>query len=99
MIEQIGEDDLEKAKRAQRLVNAYNRLFASEDGKKVLQDLKASFGFNQPAFIPLPSGYDATHAAIRDGQRQVILHIEAQLSAVAIGDGNLEKPKATVEIE
>ena len=50
----------------------------TEAGKEVMEHLKKVFGFDSPAFIPAPDGsYDPLKAAIRDGQRQVILHIES----------------------
>ena len=90
-------DELKKAKEAQRLVNAYRRLFGSEEGKLVLEDLKARFGTQMPTFIPKgDGGFDPLWAAIRDGQRQVVIHIEHQMSLPAAGDGNVEKPQAKV---
>ncbi len=57
-------------------VKAYG-LFASPGGQKILEDLKARFGVDAPAFIDVPGQpFDPIRAAIRDGQRQVILHIE-----------------------
>lgn len=87
---------MENARAAQRLVNAYHRLFGCRDGKLVLADIRKSFGAHLPAFIPLERGrgleYDPLHAAIRDGQRQVILHIEHKLNLSAKGDSDVEKP-------
>lgn len=90
-------DPLDKAKHDQRVINAYIQLFKSEDGKIVLKDLKARFGADQPAFIPrADGGYDPLWAAVRDGQRQVLIHIEFQTSLPFQGDGNVEKPQANV---
>ena len=53
-------------------------VLTTEAGKLVVDHLKKSFGFDSPAFISGQDGsYDTHKAAIRDGQRQVILHIEA----------------------
>jgi hypothetical protein len=53
-------------------------VLTSESGKEVVEHLKKSFGFDSPAFIANREGnYDPLKAAIRDGQRQVILHIES----------------------
>jgi hypothetical protein len=53
-------------------------VLTTEAGQEVMDNLKKSFGFDSPAFIPSADGsYDPLKAAIRDGQRQVILHIEA----------------------
>jgi hypothetical protein len=84
---------LETARKAQRTVNAYHRTFNSEHGKAVLDDLEKVFGTNKPAFLP---GSDALQAAIRDGQRQVKLHIDAKLVVPAAGDADIEKPTTQV---
>ena len=92
---------LEKAKKAQRIGNAFRRLFATEDGKLALDHIRETFGLHMPAFIPQERGrhceYDPIHAAIRDGQRQVLLHIEAILAAPSVGDANIETPKTRVK--
>jgi hypothetical protein len=92
---------IEKAKKSQRIGNAFRRLFATEDGKLVLDHIRETFGLHMPAFIPQERGrhceYDPIHAAIRDGQRQVLLHIEAILAAPSAGDGNIETPKTRVK--
>jgi hypothetical protein len=92
---------IEKAKKAQRIGNAFRRLFATEDGKLVLDHIRETFGLHMPAFIPQERGrhceYDPIHAAIRDGQRQVLLHIESILAAPSVGDGNIETPKTRVK--
>jgi hypothetical protein len=55
---------------------AFRRVFSSEDGMKVLTHLSEVFGMDKPAFLPNHlGGYDPTHAAMRDGQRSVLLHI------------------------
>ena len=85
----------ERAKAAQRIVNAYHRIFLSADGRTVLADLATVFGTSKPAFLAGPSGsYDGIKAAIRDGQRSVILHIEHVLCLSAKGDNEVEsEPK------
>ena len=47
-------------------------------------------------FLP---GYDYNPvvAALRDGQRGVILHIETMLKRPAIADANIEEPKRKVK--
>ena len=100
MSDEITAEDIERAKERQRTINAYHRLFAGEDGQRVLEDLKGNFGFKHPAFLPRRAGgYDPYHAAIRDGQRQVLLHIESILAAEVIGDANIETPQVTVKTE
>jgi hypothetical protein len=90
-------DAIDKAKHAQRVINAYRRLFKTEAGRLVMEDLKAKFGTNQPAFIPKQDGgFDPLWAAVRDGQRQVVIHIEFQTYLPFRGDGNIEKPQARI---
>ena len=92
---------IEKAKKSQRIGNAFRRLFATEDGKLVLENIREAFGLHMPAFIPQERGrhceYDPIHAAIRDGQRQVLLHIETILALPSVGDGNIKTPKTRVK--
>lgn len=94
-------DPLEKARKAQRIVNAYHRVFGSADGKLIMEDIKAAFGVDFPAFIPQERGrhmeFDPYHAAIRDGQRQVFLHVMARLSAPAAGDDEPKVKRARVK--
>jgi len=98
MSDEITLEDIQRAKERQRTINAYHRTFSSDDGKRVLEDLKTVFGFKFPTFVPRQGGeYDTHHAAIRDGQRQVILHVETVLSEEAIGDANVEQPQVTVK--
>lgn len=97
----MSEALIEKAKKAQRIGNAFRRMFATEDGKLALEHIRETFGLHMPAFIPQERGrhceYDPIHAAIRDGQRQVLLHIEAILAAPTVGDGNIQTPKTRVK--
>lgn len=91
----------DKAKNEKRLkdeqivINAFHRVFKSDDGKMVLAFLDGQFGMKSPAFIPKPDGsYDPYHAAIRDGQRSVKVQIEHILTMPCQGDANIQaKPK------
>lgn len=57
-------------------IKAY-ALFASPAGQQILEDIRARFGADAPVFIETPGQpFDPIRAAIRDGQRQVILHIQ-----------------------
>jgi hypothetical protein len=94
MIESAKE--LDRKRDVLRTVLAYKRLFQSADGKLVLADFRKAFGMEMPAFIPNASGYDPLHAAVRDGQRSVLLHIQAKLEAATEADGNNDKPKTKV---
>jgi hypothetical protein len=94
--EQRAKSNLDRARQAQRTVNAYHRTFHGPDGQAVIDDLINSFGVNIPAFLPTatrpgePVKYDPFYAAIRDGQRSVLLHINSKLHARVEGDANLE---------
>jgi hypothetical protein len=87
----------DRARRMQRIVNAYHRVFRSPDGELVLADLTAAFGFNLPTFLatgtkPGEIKYNRTYAAIRDGQRQVYLHIQTRLDTPVRGDADFDLP-------
>jgi hypothetical protein len=92
-----NDKELERQKDLQRITNAYHRVFGSEDGKAVLANLKAYFRMNRPAFErSLTHAYDPIAAALRDGQREVILFIDHKLSQPVQADGDIETPKTTV---
>ena len=88
------EEKLRRERESQQVVNAYHRVFTSEDGQRVLADIWKVFGLAMPILIPFlrDGGFDMLHAAKRDGQADVYRHIRAKLDAVPKGD-NIEKPK------
>jgi hypothetical protein len=89
--------ELERSKNLQRINNAYRRCFESEDGKLVLDNLKAYFRLNRPAFErALGRPFDPIAAAVRDGQREVILFVEYKLSLPVVGDADVERPTTEV---
>jgi hypothetical protein len=89
--------ELERSRAIQRLTNAYHRVFGSEDGKLVVENLKAYFRMNRPAFErTLGRTFDPLAAAVRDGQREVILFIEHKLSQPVVGDADVEQPATEV---
>lgn len=91
-----NDKELERQRELQRLTNAYHRVFTSEDGQTVLQNLKAYFRLNRPAFERgIAHAYDPIAAALRDGQREIILFIEHKLSLPVVAD-DAETPKTTV---
>jgi len=95
---------IEARKRKQRIVNAYHRVFNSEDGKTILADLAAAFGWEKPAFLNLTAAkgetsYCPIHAAKRDGQRDIKLHIEAFLRESVNGDANIKQAKPATKTE
>lgn len=92
-----NDKELERQKDLQRITNAYHRVFTSEDGKAVLANLKAYFRMNRPAFErSLTHAYDPIAAALRDGQREVILFIDHKLAQPVQADGDIDQPKTTV---
>lgn len=92
---------IEKRKRRQATINAFHRTFATKDGKIALDVLRAAFKTDQPAFLNVGGKegvrYDPLHAAKRDGQRDVILQIDAYLREPIEGDGNIETAKPRVK--
>jgi hypothetical protein len=69
--------DLEKKVRTKKTLLSYG-IINTPDGDLLLQDLDRAFGFHYPAFLPGADGtLDPIRAAVRDGQRQVLLHIRA----------------------
>jgi hypothetical protein len=53
-------------------------ILTTEDGMILMDHLEKVFGFNAPAFVPNADGsFDPIKAAIRDGQRQVYLHMKS----------------------
>jgi hypothetical protein len=89
--------ELDRSRDIQRLNNAYHRVFGNDEGKTVLQNLRAYFRMDRPAFErSMTHPYDPIAAALRDGQREVILFIQHKLCQPVIADGDIEQPKTTV---
>jgi len=88
------EEELRRRQEAQLAVNAYHRVFESEDGKIVLADLEKHFQFSLPEFL----GPDVNMGLVRSGQRRVKIHIDEQLAKPVLGDANLQ-PQAKVITE
>lgn len=91
-----------KRKRKQLAVNAFHRTFATKDGKLAMDILKTAFKTDQPAFLNVAGKdggirFDPLCAAKRDGQRDVILQIEAFLSEPIDGDANIKTAKPAVK--
>jgi hypothetical protein len=87
---------LRRERERQKITNAYHRVFGNKEGAAVIADLKTQFATDSQVFLP---GYDFNPvvAALRDGQRGVILHIEAILRRPVIADGDIETPKRKVK--
>lgn len=91
------EKSIEIAKEKQRIVNAYHSVFKTPDGALVLAHLKKYFQTDRPAFRrDTQPRYDAIAAAIRDGQREVLLFIDHKLAESAVADGDVTAPELTV---
>lgn len=97
--EEQPDKDLIRRQKQQLVVNAYHRVFGTSkdtrnaEQRLVWDDLNKCFGFDAAAFTG--PDYNTHKAAIRDGQRQVHLHIETMLKRPVLGDDNL-KPKTKV---
>ena len=87
---------LRRERERQKTTNAYHRVFGSKEGAAVIADLKQQFATESQVFLP---GYDYNPvvAALRDGQRGVIIHIEMMLRRPIIADGDIEEPKRKVK--
>ena len=87
---------LRRERERQKITNAYHRVFGNKDGQMVIDDIKHQFSTESQAFLP---GYDYNPvvAALRDGQRGVLIHIETMLRRVVIADGDIEAPKRKVK--
>jgi hypothetical protein len=86
---------LRRERERQKTTNAYHRAFSTKEGQAIIADLKHQFATESQVFLP---GYDYNPvvAALRDGQRGVILHIESMLRRPVIADGDIETPKRKV---
>jgi len=66
-----------KAK-AEQLRKDYQSVFKSEEGQRVLEDLKLTCFYHSPTIHEMPH-----IMAYQEGQRNVILHIETKLKLTA----------------
>lgn len=93
---------LTKLRRKQISVNAFHRTFATKDGLIALKLLKLAFKTDQPAFLNVGKEgsvvFDTHYAAKRDGQRDVILQIEAFLAQPIDGDANITETKVKKKV-
>lgn len=91
------EQEGERQRELQRVTNAYHRVFKSEDGAMVLRNLRAYFRVDRPAFErSVTHPYDPISAALRDGQREVMLFIDHKLAQPVEGDANLPETKTKI---
>lgn len=92
----IAELERDKARAKARLTNAYHRTFETTDGQLVLEHLREKFGSHFPVFLQnKDGGYCPIQAALRDGQRMALLHIELILKDTK-PDGNTQQPTVQV---
>ena len=81
--------------KAQRLLAAY-LFFNTPPGELVMADLEKAFGLNFQAFLPDSAGsFCPMRAAVRDGQRSILLHLKAA-AAKSLHEQH-EKPQARKE--
>jgi beta-lactamase class D len=81
--------DAEETKRramADSTAKAYARLFLTDDGKVVLEDLHRKFGHARPRFDVRDRNHSTVTAALIDGQCWVLREIE---QAIRAGGGTL----------
>ncbi|GAT32335.1 hypothetical protein TSACC_2733 [Terrimicrobium sacchariphilum] len=102
MTEEAKSRKVERARERQRLVNAARRVLESEDGQVLMEHLATTFRVNERVFTPVRSGadvyaYDPITAALADGARAVVLHLQGLATAPAQGDANIEEPALTVK--
>jgi hypothetical protein len=71
------------------MAGRYAQVFLGTDaGKMVLADLRAKFNVGRLCFIEDDKGrMDHTRAAVTDGERRVMLHIEGAINIGAPGKG------------
>ena len=70
------------------LKQMYRRVFETEDGQKVIDDLKTRFWFHAPVHAP----GDTHETAYRDGQRSIVLSLISMLQ-----EDNRELPTTAEE--
>jgi hypothetical protein len=88
---------LEAQKKGQQITNAFHRVFLSEDGQLILEHLRSYFRVDRPAFQrSMHNSYDPLAAALRDGQREVLLFIQHKLSEPMVGDADFDQPKTKI---
>jgi hypothetical protein len=80
-----------------RIVMAYKRVFSTEDGQLILEDLTAAFGWKLPVALSTAAkpgivSYDPLYMAIRAGQHEIYLYIQRKLEAPDFPDGNIDRP-------
>lgn len=68
---------IENEKKRAELTNAYKRLFTSDDGKKVCEDLERFCGQNRTSVCE--QSPDAYQTMFQEGKRRVFLRIKAML--------------------
>ena len=76
-IDAIGQEDIREANQQRDdLARLALRVFATEDGQKLLQWMRDMY-VNVPIAVP---GTDSSHAYFAEGQRNVVRDIEARIN-------------------
>jgi len=89
MTEEFPHPDVERMRKAndaraaagRELASVYARVFGSEDGARVLADLRLKFGHHRPRFVCSNGRHDTIAAAKIDGQCDVLREIEEAIKA------------------
>ena len=74
-------DDAKRRAMAEATSRAYARLFLTEDGRIVLEDLRRKFGHSRPRFDARDRNHSTVTAALIDGQCGVLREIEQAIRA------------------
>ncbi len=82
--EKVEKAKARTAEERREMAACYLRVFSSDDGRRVLADLRGKFGLHRLTFHRKPDGtYDTHAAALLDGERRVMSEIEDALSFAA----------------
>ena len=92
MSEEFPHPDMERVRKAgdarttaaRELASVYARVFGSEDGARILADLRMKFGHHRPRFVFAGGRHDSVAAAKIDGQCDVLREIEEAIKASPI---------------
>lgn len=88
----------DKDRDAQRITNAYHRVFSGEDWELVRRDLVDRLMLDKPG-----SGFDGNgkidpyRVVFVEGSRSLLCHIDNMLKRPVKGDANLEEPQVKIK--
>lgn len=70
-------DNKERIQKLRETARAYRRVFASEDGAIILEDLRTRFGYGKPSARP---GMRNEEVWLAEGMKLPLLHIDQMLT-------------------